>query len=84
MSLRFLRAAAVLSALLLGAPAFAEDAPVKAAEAFVKKNLIVWLNDKVVIEAIKAQNESTPPEFRPTSTSSTSSGVRRSTPAKSR
>ena len=56
MSLRFLRAAAVLSALLLGAPAFAEDAPVKAAEAFVKKNLIVWLNDKVVIDAIKAQN----------------------------
>ena len=56
MYVRFLRAAAVLSVLLLGAPAFAEDAPVKAAEAFVKKNLIVWLNDKVVIDAIKAQN----------------------------
>lgn len=57
MYLRFLHAAAVVSTLLLGAPAFAEDAPVKAVETYVKANLISWLSDKTVIAAIKAQNE---------------------------
>jgi hypothetical protein len=56
MHLRFLRAAALFSGLLLAAPAFAEDAPVKQVEAYVKSNLISWLSDKTVIDAIKAQN----------------------------
>ena len=57
MYLHFLRAAALCSALLLGAPAFAEDAPIKAAEAYVKTNLVPWLSDKIVVNAVKAQNE---------------------------
>jgi hypothetical protein len=56
MHLRFLRAVALLSGLLLAAPAFAEDAPVKQVEAYLKANLLPWLSDKIVISAIKAQN----------------------------
>jgi hypothetical protein len=57
MQLRFVRVAALLSGLLLAAPAFADDAPVKQVEAYLKSNVMSWLSDKTVISAIKAQNE---------------------------
>jgi hypothetical protein len=56
MYLRSLRAAALFAALLLPVPASADDAPLKEVEAYVKSNLVSWLNDKTVIAAVKAQN----------------------------
>jgi hypothetical protein len=56
MSWRSVRAAAMFAALLLTSPAFAEDAPVKEVENYVKTNLISWLSDKNLIAAVKAQN----------------------------
>jgi hypothetical protein len=56
MQSRFVRIAALFAGLLLGAPAFAQDEPVKEVEAYLKSNAISWLSDKVVINAIKAQN----------------------------
>ncbi len=56
MQSRFLRVATLFASLLLAAPAFAEDAPVKEVESYLKGNLITWLSDKTVIDAIKAQN----------------------------
>lgn len=53
---RFLRVAVLFSGLTLAGPALADDAPVKEVENFVKSNLISWLGDKEVIEALKAQN----------------------------
>ena len=53
---RFLRSAVLVSGLLLSSPAFAADELVKEVEAYVKGNLISWLNDKAVIDAVKAQN----------------------------
>ena len=53
---RSIRVASLFAALLFTFPAFADDAPVKEAEAYVKTNLISWLNDKAVIAAIKEQN----------------------------
>ena len=52
----FLRAAVLLSGLLLSAPAFAADAPVKEVEAYIKTHVMAWLGDKVVIDAVKEQN----------------------------
>jgi hypothetical protein len=54
---RFLRAAALFSGLLLASPVLADDAPVKEVENYVKNNLVSWLGDKVVISALKQQNE---------------------------
>ena len=54
---RFLRAAALFSGLLLASPVLAEDNPVKEVENYVKNNLVSWLGDKVVISALKQQNE---------------------------
>jgi hypothetical protein len=56
MYLRSLRTASLFAALLFSAPVFAQDAPVKEVEAYVKANLISWLNDKIVIAAVKQQN----------------------------
>lgn len=56
MSWRSVRAAATFAALLFTSPAFAEDAPVKEVEAYVKANLTSWLGDKTLIAAVKAQN----------------------------
>lgn len=56
MYLRSLRVAALFAALLLPVPASADDAPLKEVEAYVKSNLVSWLNDKTVIAAVKAQN----------------------------
>jgi hypothetical protein len=53
---RSLRVVSLLAALVFAAPAFADDAPVKEAEAYVKANLVSWLSDKAVITAIKEQN----------------------------
>ena len=53
---RSLRVVSLLAALLFAAPAFADDAPVKEAEAYVKANLVSWLGDKVVVTALKEQN----------------------------
>jgi hypothetical protein len=53
---RFLRAAALFSGLLLASPVLADD-PVKEVENYVKNNLVSWLGDKVVISALKQQNE---------------------------
>jgi hypothetical protein len=53
---RFVRIAALFAGLLLAAPAFAEDAPIKEVESYLKANVISWLSDKTVVDAIKAQN----------------------------
>jgi hypothetical protein len=53
---RSLRVASLVAALMFSFPAFAQDAPVKEVEAYVKANLVSWLNDKIVIAAVKAQN----------------------------
>jgi hypothetical protein len=53
---RYVRAAALFAALLVTSPANANDAPVKEVENYVKANLVSWLSDKTVVEAIKAQN----------------------------
>jgi hypothetical protein len=53
---RFLRTAALFSSLLLACPALADDAPVKEVDSYLKSNLVTWLQDKVVIAALKQQN----------------------------
>jgi predicted nucleic-acid-binding protein len=56
MYLRLARAALICGGLLLGAPAFAADGPAKEVETYLKANVMSWLNDKTVVNAIKAQN----------------------------
>jgi hypothetical protein len=50
--------AMLIAALTMGAPAaHGEEAYVAAVQNYVKTNVLSWLNDKIVIDAIKAQNE---------------------------
>lgn len=54
---RMLAVAAVFSGLALGAATVqAEEAPVAEIKKYVTANVLPWLNDKVVLEALKAQN----------------------------
>jgi hypothetical protein len=54
---RMFLALAVLSGLAFSAPAVhGEEAYVSQAKKYVTSNVVSWLNDKVVIDAIKAQN----------------------------
>jgi hypothetical protein len=54
---RMLAVAAVFSGLALGAATVqAEEAPVAEINKYVTANVLPWLNDKVVLEALKAQN----------------------------